>query len=181
MAVQLLALLPAIGKILNKIIPDPNEAARVQAALTSEFLNAESELYKAKGSIITAEAQGESWMQRNWRPITMLTFVFIIANNYIFAPYMQFVTSLFGWVDETGTAITMPTLSIPDGMWALLQIGIGGYIASRGVEKVAGKVQDGGVPLIGSRQYKPEVPSNVVTKEDLAADRQELLKALKGA
>lgn len=77
-----------------------------------------------RAKVVVAEAQGESFLQRSWRPITMLTFVAIIANNYIIAPY---VSAFGGFV---------PTLEIPQGMWALLNVGIGGYIASRGVEKV---------------------------------------------
>jgi hypothetical protein len=43
----------------------------------------EKELLKAKASIIMAEAQGQSWIQRNWRPITMLTFlVLVVADSF---------------------------------------------------------------------------------------------------
>lgn len=177
----ILALLPGLTKIIERVIPDPDKALELKNEIMTAALNAESELYKAKGSIITAEAQGESWMQRNWRPITMLTFVFIIANNYIFAPYMAYLSSIFGWYDGLGEPLRVPVLEIHDGMWALLQIGIGGYIASRGAEKIASSVQQGGVPLIGSRAYKPDTPSNAVTKEDLRADREALLRELKGA
>jgi hypothetical protein len=169
MAAQLLALIPAIGQILNKIIPDPNERTRIQAELAKEMLNAEGEFYKAAGSIITAEAKGESWMQRNWRPVTMLTFVFIIANNYILVPYIQFMSGLFG------ANLLVPTLDIPEGLWGLLQIGIGGYIASRGVEKTVQTVQQGGTPLFSAQ------PKNAVTKEDLERDRHKLLDELRGA
>lgn len=165
-----LALIPAIGKIIEKVIPDPNQALELKTRLAEAAMNTKSELYRAQGSIITAEAKGESWMQRNWRPITMLTFVFIIANNYIFAPYAQFLTDLFG-----GTVV-IPKLEIPDGMWGLLQIGIGGYVASRGVEKTVQKVQQGGTPIIGSRQSK-----DAVTRDDLRNDREELLRELKQA
>lgn len=169
--VNLIALLPALGKIIEKVIPDPNKAQELKNEIMVASLNADSELYKAKGSIVTAEVKGESWMQRNWRPITMLTFVFIIANNYIIAPYAGYISSIFGWADEAGNFLTVPVLSIPDGMWGLLQIGIGGYIASRGVEKVTGKVQQGGVPLIGAK--KTQINPNI--------SKDELLAALKSA
>lgn len=175
--VNLLALIPAIGNILNKIIPDPNERERIKAEMTKEMLNAEGEFYKAAGSIITAEAQGESWMQRNWRPITMLTFVFIIANNYIIVPYVTWFSSMMfarGWVDSV---VAVPTLDIPDGLWGLLQIGIGGYIGSRGVEKVVKKVQEGGMPLIG-RKEDPRVAEDM---RQMREDQRELLTKLRQA
>lgn len=163
-------LLGPLGKILEKIIPDPNEARRIQAELAKEMFKADSEFYKAAGSIITAEAQGESWMQRNWRPLTMLTFVFIIANNYILVPYVQFMADLAGYT------IIVPTLEIPDGLWTLLQIGIGGYIASRGIEKTAAKVQKGGIPIVGN-----STPKNVVTIDEFNASQKDLLEQLRKA
>ncbi len=166
------ALLPSIGTILNKIIPDPNEARRIEAELAKEMFSADSEFYKAAGAIITAEAQGESWMQRNWRPLTMLTFVFIIANNYIIAPYVQFAFTFFG------SDMVLPTLEIPAGMWGLLQIGIGGYVASRGIEKTIKSVQQGGVPLVGSRNYPKE---GAVSKADLQQSNNDLLEQLRNA
>lgn len=135
---EITALLNPIGNIIDKIIPDPNQAAKIKAEMTREMLSADGEFFKAAGKIVATEASGESWMQRNWRPITMLTFVFIIANNYVFAPYLEFMADIFGW------AVKVPRLAIPEGMWGLLKIGIGGYIASRGVEKVANTAASGG-------------------------------------
>lgn len=55
----------------------------------------------------------------------MLVFVLIIFNNYIIFPYAM----AFGWS-------TAPMLPIPPEMWTLLTVGLGGYIASRGGEKM---------------------------------------------
>jgi hypothetical protein len=163
------ALLPALTGILERVVPNPNQRMEIQAELMKAALDSKSEFYKAAGSIITAEAQGESWMQRNWRPITMLSFVFIIVNNYILAPYTEFFTGLFGY------AVTVPVLEIPEGLWGLLQIGIGGYIASRGVEKVTESVQRGQTPIIGSRN------SGGVSQQDLERSNQRLLDELRNA
>jgi len=97
--------------------------ATAQKELTAKVIAySENEITK-RVSVIKAEANGESWLQRNWRPLTMLTFVFIIANNYILFPYI----SLFG-----GTATA---LDIPPDMWDLLKLGLGGYVVGRSVEK----------------------------------------------
>lgn len=120
------AIIGAILGIADKAIPDADAREKFKAEFTTQILSNESDLHKATAQIITAEAQGESALQRNWRPITMLVFVFIIANNYVIAPYAM---ALIGW--------HVPTLDIPQGMWGLLQLGIGGYIASRGGEKIA--------------------------------------------
>ena len=73
--------------------------------------------------IIVAEAKSESWIARNWRPITMLVFVFIIFNNFVLVPY------------GTAFGFPMPSVMLPPDMFALLKIGLGGYVVGRSAEK----------------------------------------------
>jgi len=84
----------------------------------------ETSLHTAKSKIIEAEAKSEHWLVSPWRPVTMLTFTFIVANNYIIAPY---ASALF--------SVQIPTLELTENMWELLKIGLGGYIVGRSVEK----------------------------------------------
>jgi len=79
---------------------------------------------KAASEVIITEAKSDNWLAANWRPITMLTFVIIIANNYIVYPYL----SLF--FHEA------PMMEIPPDMWGLLKIGLGGYVVGRSGEKI---------------------------------------------
>ena len=76
-------------------------------------------------NIIIAETKSQSWLARNWRPILMLTIVAIIANNYVLFPYLSLFTE----------KVTM--LTLPDHLWSLLKIGVGGYIVGRSAEQVA--------------------------------------------
>ena len=76
-------------------------------------------------SVIIAELNGESWMQRNWRAMTMLTFTFIIANFYIIQPFASAIFSV-----ELGAKKLEPE------MWELLKIGMGGYIVALGGKKM---------------------------------------------
>ena len=78
----------------------------------------------ARSAVLVAEAKSEHFIVAAWRPITMLVFVFIIANNYILVPY----ATTIGYI--------VPTLEIPQDMWQLLQIGLGGYIVGRSGEKM---------------------------------------------
>jgi len=111
------------SNLLDKFFPDKDEANKAKLALMQMKANGELENLKTSAGIVTAEANSEHWLAANWRPITMLTFVFIIANNYIIYPYL----SLF--------FEKAPILAIPPDMWELLKIGLGGYVVSRGVEK----------------------------------------------
>lgn len=99
----------------------------VQNQLTEKLLDYEKQLVKSKADIITAEAQGKSWLQRNWRPILMLSVVAILVNNYIVHPYLP----------EAATS-----LELPDGLWGLLKIGVGGYVIGRSGEKIAHDLKD---------------------------------------
>ena len=88
-------------------------------------LQYESEQLKQKAKIITAEANSQFKIAAIWRPVTMLGFLVVIMNNYVLVPYL----AAFGF--------EVPAVPIGDEMWGLRQVGLGGYIASRGIEKVA--------------------------------------------
>lgn len=115
-----------IGKVVDKVgdyFPTPEEKLRAKAELMAMVQEQELKELDTRMKAIVAEAQSGSWIASNWRPLTMLTFVFIIANNYIFYPYL----SLF-WSDA-------PTLELAPEMFELLKLGIGGYVVGRSVEK----------------------------------------------
>lgn len=86
-----------------------------QSALTFRMLEYEAKLMEHQASVIKAEAGGQSWLQRSWRPITMLTFLGLV------------VCDSFGLLE----------FRLADQAWTLLQIGLGGYVIGRSAEKVA--------------------------------------------
>lgn len=116
----------AVGRAVDNLIPDKAKAAELQAAITTELIKSGNTELQGAVDIIKAEAQGESWLQRNWRPILMLTIVLIIANNYLIKPY---ITALFG--------VELPLLELPNRLWDLMTLGVGGYVTGRSLEKVA--------------------------------------------
>ena len=115
--------------LLDKFFPDKEAANKAKIVLLEMKQNGELSKLQTSAGIVTAEAKSEHWLAANWRPVTMLTFVFIIANNYILYPYL----ALF--FEEA------PKLEIPPDMWALLKIGLGGYVVGRSAEKVAAAVK----------------------------------------
>ena len=116
-------LIPAVTSLLDKVIPDPTAKAEAQLKLLELSQAGGLKELEASMNVVVAEAQSEHRLTATWRPITMLTFVTIIAFNYILFP----ILGLF--IDN------LPTLEIPPDMWDLLKIGLGGYVVSRGVEK----------------------------------------------
>ena len=127
-----LASVPIIGKVLetslgivDQLVPDKDLAAKIKAGIAQSVEDNAAKLDLAGTSIVKAEAAGESWLQRNWRPILMLTIVSIIFNNYVLAPYLSLFTD------------KVAILDLPGGLWALLNVGVGGYVAGRSGEKIA--------------------------------------------
>jgi len=118
-------LVSGVGGIIDDLHTSEEEKLEAKSKILAMASSFQTDLVKAQRDIVVSEAQGKSWLQRNWRPMTALTFLVIIANNYIVVPYVL----AFG--------ARVPTLDIPPGMWALLNIMIGGYVAGRSVEKVA--------------------------------------------
>ena len=101
-----------------------NALAKIESQVEMKMLAYEAEIIKYQSDVIIAEAKGDSWLQRNWRPSLMVVFGFIVANNYIIAPYLS---AMFGWE---------VVLEIPEQLGGLLSLGVGGYIGGRTVEKV---------------------------------------------
>ena len=81
-------------------------------------LQLEQQQLAASARLIAAEAGGRSWLQRNWRPIIMLSFLALVI------------------ADSCG----LLAFRLSDAAWTLLQIGLGGYVVGRSVEKIAPKM-----------------------------------------
>jgi len=111
--------------VVDQFVEDKDKAAELKAALITRFSQSADNELNQKSSIIKTEATGESWLQRNWRPILMLVIVAIVANNFLIAPYLK---AMFG-------ADAALSLDLPENLWDLMTIGVGGYVASRGIEK----------------------------------------------
>lgn len=114
---------PLFG-VIDKSVLDKDQASALKAEIQMKLLSLSQEETKAATSVLLAELQGASWLQRNWRPILMLVVVMIIANNYILFPYMQ----LFGF--------PATVLELPDKLYTLMVTGVGGYIVGRTGEKM---------------------------------------------
>ncbi len=121
------SILPIIDKVLSKYITSKEEKEKIKRELTLELLENELELNRLKAKIIKSEIEGKSWLQRNWRPMLMLNFVFILFNNYVLVPYLSIFTN------------KVKILDFPEQFWSLLIVGVGGYIAGRSIEKIKGK------------------------------------------
>jgi len=123
----LTGLVTPVTDLIGKFVEDKDKANELrgqmfalQTQMAEKLMDYEKQLLESKSSIIIAEAQGNSWMQRSWRPITMLTFLALV------------VADSFGWLPNP----------LAKEAWTLLQIGLGGYVTGRSLEKLAPKVTE---------------------------------------
>lgn len=89
----------------------------IQTGVITEVITAQSKMAELQSGIVKAEAQSQQWLTASWRPITMLTFLVMI------------VLAQFGLTDP-----------VPEPMWPLLKLGLGGYVIGRSFEKTVPSV-----------------------------------------
>jgi len=106
-------------KLNNELKRIDNLIESDRLALEAKIVELQGQVLTAQSQIITAEAKGESWLQRCWRPITMLTFLVLIV------------------LDSFGVL----AFRLSEQAWDLLQLGIGGYVIGRTVEKAAPSIK----------------------------------------
>ena len=125
------AIEPFMG-VLSELVTDKDELARLKKELTESLIQQETKFVEASASVVLAEAKG-SWMQRNWRPGLMWTYIAIIFNNYILFPYGA----------TLGFDVSM--LEFPPDFWTMMNICVGGYVVGRTVEKTGSTMRVGGL------------------------------------
>ena len=122
---------PIIGSIAEKIIgiidkeiPDKDLREKLKTQIQLQLLDLQKEIVEQiqkeveeRAKVIRAEVNSESWLTRNWRPITMLTFLVLMVAYYV--------------------GLTPPNLdkATVAEMLSVIKIGLGGYIVGRSVEK----------------------------------------------
>ena len=75
-----------------------------------------------QADIVRAEVAGDSWLARNWRPLLMINFGFLISARML--------------------GLTAPGIGELEWLklWSILELGIGGYIGGRTLEKVTPQI-----------------------------------------
>ena len=116
---SLLSVIPLVGKVLDRVLPDKQarEAAKLQLAELEQ--SGELQEIATKANVVMAEIQGDSWLQKSWRPIVMLWLSGLVGAHW------------FGFTPENLTEDAI------EGLFTLVQLGLGGYVVGRSAEKVA--------------------------------------------
>ena len=106
--------------IVDDVVEDKDAANNLKFQIQKQLIETKSSELEAQAKIVLAEAQG-SWLQRNWRPLLMITFAGLVVAHW------------FGF-----TAPNIPE-SVQNSLLNIVMVGVGGYVMGRSAEKVADK------------------------------------------
>tara|TARA_R110000868_G_scaffold147611_3_gene369170 strand:- start:2639 stop:3040 length:402 start_codon:yes stop_codon:yes gene_type:complete len=126
-------LIGPVTSIIDKIIPDKDQAAKLAHEIATMADTHAQELALAQMSVNKAEAESGSLFKGGWRPAIGWICGLALFWSFILQPFLVFFLLVFG-VDlpplpEIGTADLMPIL--------LGMLGLGGLRSYEKVQKVA--------------------------------------------
>ncbi|NIT14782.1 MAG: hypothetical protein GTN99_11270 [Candidatus Dadabacteria bacterium] len=117
------ALLPVIGSVLDRVLPDKQAAAEAKLKMMELAAKGDLVFLESQAKIISEEAKSEHVLTATWRPICMLTFLAMLVSYW------------FGILpDDVYNRISSDMF---DQFVDLLKIGLGGYVVGRSAEKFA--------------------------------------------
>ena len=119
MAPLLAAALPVVGKLIERVFPDKEAADKAKLALIELQQKGDLAELEAAARIVQAEASSEHWLTATWRPIVMLWFAGLVGAH---------------WLGYTPEGLSEETVQ---SLLGIVQVGIGGYVVGRSVEKAA--------------------------------------------
>ena len=132
-AALLPSLLPIIGDVIGRFLPEDKEAAakarqEIEAQLTKHLANIDL----AQLEINKTEAAHRSIFVAGWRPFIGWSCGFALAYTYVVQPIAVFALA------QTGYLIDLPTLSMSEMMPVLMgMLGLGGLRTFEKFKRVA--------------------------------------------
>jgi hypothetical protein len=127
-------LFDSVGKLIGEMHTSEEERLNAKAAIMGiqtqmymAVMQYEADALKMQADIIQTEAKGESWLQRSWRPVLMLTFAGLVVARWL------------------GLAAVDLPQEIEIKLFSIIQLGIGGYVIGRSGEKIIKSVDVGGI------------------------------------
>lgn len=115
-------------KVINKFIPDKNQAAQAEIEYRSALLNADTKLAEAQIEVNQVEAANTNVFVSGWRPFIGWTCGFALFYHYITLPFLMFICAMLKY------DIVLPKFDM-DSLLTLL-FGLLGLGAMRTYEKV---------------------------------------------
>ena len=133
------ALIPAVVSVIDKVLPDPHQAAEakmraLEMAQRGELAALDADVRMALGQMEVNLAEAQTDLFRGgWRPATGWCCVAGLAYQFILQPVLPWVVALFG-------AEVPPLPSIDNEALMVLLTGMLGLGGLRTFERVKGKI-----------------------------------------
>lgn len=119
-------LVSPVTDIIDKAVVDKDLKKQLKHDIELQLAHSLDKELKAQRDIIVAEAQGDSWLQKSWRPITMLSFLVLLFVYW------------FGFAPD----YIVDNPSVIEEVFEIIKIGLGGYVVGRSAEKIMDKYKD---------------------------------------
>ena len=119
-----------LSQVAERYFDNKDDQQAFKNAVELEILKNQKDFEDLSANIVLAEAKSQHWLTAVWRPFTMVLFALVIAVNILIIPYVVIpILWMFG--------IPVPEfMEIPDQVWTLITIGLGGYVGGRSGEKM---------------------------------------------
>ena len=111
----------SVGGIIDNLSTTDQEKLNAKAELTNIVLNSLNNLQNAQRDVLITEMKG-NWLQKSWRPLTMLTFVCLLVLRW------------------TGISIPGIPLELELKLMDIIELGLGGYVIGRTAENITKSV-----------------------------------------
>jgi len=125
--------------LVDNLHTSAEEKGEIKAKLDQIALDAQSRILdfvakmaEQQANVIISEQQSQDKWVRMWRPVLMYLIMAIIAVKYLVEPL------IFSWLFPSFEGIILP-----EQLFTLLQIGVGGYVIGRSGEKMVGMWKNG--------------------------------------
>lgn len=125
-----------IGSAIDDLSTTQEEKLILKKKIAGIVLEKMTEIAQVKSEVIQTEING-NWLQRSWRPLIMLAFAAIVIYN-------KFI----------GFILNLPVAPLEGEFWAMLELGLGGYVIGRSLEKVSEKIDMGSIIIPRKKQNK---------------------------
>lgn len=118
-------LLPILGKVIDRVIPDPVKAAEAHAELEKALMDNQEALWGAMSKVMAADSGSESAYVRYARPTVVYWSLGLVTYITVTAPFGH-AAAMVGALAE-----------VPAELWLLMTAGVGIFGLTRGTQKTA--------------------------------------------
>jgi hypothetical protein len=120
-----------IGGIVNKFVPDRDQAAKIQAELSVKLMDMEATMSKAQTEINAVEAQSSNLFVSGWRPCVGWVCASAFAWQFVGQPFFSFFYTL-------ATRQPAPVIALDHDALNTVLFGLLGLVGARSWERVRG-------------------------------------------